>query len=103
MSPDELAAWVTESCQRHGVPVKVTDALVVRDVVTLLGRPAERPRGGGADPGPTPAGSELPHQIDTGRIKTSSTRIARPDDSVIQHRTDDRGLARQAERRPLAG
>lgn len=36
LSPDELAAWVTASCARHGVPVKVTDVGALAVVATLL-------------------------------------------------------------------
>lgn len=31
-----IPCWVRESCERQGVPVKVTDSLVLRRVVTLL-------------------------------------------------------------------
>lgn len=37
LTPEELAAFVAESCDRQGVPVKVTDARVVADVAVLLG------------------------------------------------------------------
>lgn len=33
----ELARWVVSSCAAQGVPVKVTDALVVHQVAALLG------------------------------------------------------------------
>jgi hypothetical protein len=34
---DEVAAWVQASCQAQGVPVHVTDTVVLRDVAALLG------------------------------------------------------------------
>lgn len=39
-----VVAWVVASCERQGVPVKVTDAAVVARVGVLLGAPtAPRP------------------------------------------------------------
>ena len=48
----ELAAWVAASCERQGVPVKVTDAVVVTNVATLLTDGSARPvaKRGRADP-----------------------------------------------------
>lgn len=46
MTPDELAAWVAESCAVQGLPVRVTDPTTVRQVAALLGasvRGAESP------------------------------------------------------------
>lgn len=34
-----VVAWVVESCERQGVPVKVTDAAVVARIGILLGSP----------------------------------------------------------------
>lgn len=36
MTPDQLAVFVAESCERQGVPLKVTDARVLADVAILL-------------------------------------------------------------------
>lgn len=36
LSPDELAAWVAASCERHGVPVKIADPGALAMVATLL-------------------------------------------------------------------
>lgn len=52
--PEELEAFVVESCARHGVPPKVTDTVVVRKVATLLGKPTHRPQA--AEPLRTGAG-----------------------------------------------
>ncbi len=46
-----VVAWVVASCERQGVPVKVTDAAVVARIGVLLGAPdppvaASRPGGG---------------------------------------------------------
>lgn len=39
LPPDELAAWVEASCAAQGVPARITDAHVVREVAVLLGGP----------------------------------------------------------------
>lgn len=51
----DLAGFVATSCLASGVPVKVTDAVVLRDVATLLG--AIEPLGLSHVPGPACDGS----------------------------------------------
>ncbi len=45
LSASEVAAWVAASCEAQGVPVKVTDVGIVRNVCVLLGgvAPGDRP------------------------------------------------------------
>lgn len=54
LSEAEIAALVAESCAAQGVPVKVSDPLVVRRAVALLGGPVAgtraQPRGGSTRP-----------------------------------------------------
>jgi len=45
-----VVAWVTESCERHGVAVKVLDAAVVARVAVLLGAPSHPNSGGRSRP-----------------------------------------------------
>ena len=97
----EFAAWVTESCERHGVPVKVSDARVVAEVAVLLSGGTVRPdmqlrR-------PARAGSETPDGIDAGRVEgLDAGSGARVDDTVMEHRSDDGVLASQGEIGPLS-
>lgn len=43
LSGDGLAAWVAASCERSGVPLKITDSKALHDVVVLLqGRDCHR-------------------------------------------------------------
>lgn len=71
LSGDELAAWVVASCERQGVPVKVTDAVVVSRVVVLLGGRGER-AGSVAERGANPPGR--PDQSrQTGSTRPGST------------------------------
>lgn len=39
---EEVEEWTRRSCEAQGVPVKVTDPVVLRKVAVLLGLPAER-------------------------------------------------------------
>ena len=42
LAGDELAAFVAASCERSGVPVKVTDPVVLEQVAVLAGARARR-------------------------------------------------------------
>ena len=64
----DLAGFVALSCARSGVPVKVTDPGVVRDVVTLLS-------GSGVGHGgavPTQARSDPPDRVDSVRVEEAT-------------------------------
>lgn len=43
LTPEELAAWVTASCERQNVPVKITDDDAVAKVAALLSDGRARP------------------------------------------------------------
>lgn len=100
----ELARWVMASCARQGVPVKVTDAQVVARVAVLLSGRAQRRKAGaeGAADRRTPAASQPPDRLDSGRVQTPSTAHIRTDDSVIEHGADDGVAAVQSQLGPLA-
>jgi hypothetical protein len=36
MTPEQLARFVADSCEKQGVPVKVTDSRVLADIASLL-------------------------------------------------------------------
>lgn len=99
LTPDAVAAFVEASCLRHGVPVKVTDALVVAGVVSLLSGGA--PDGGRQPDTAAPVVSEAPHWIDPGRVNLSGTFDARGDDSMVEDSSDDGGLAGEVEGFPF--
>lgn len=40
----EFTAWLTASCERQGVPVRVTDPAVMTQVAALLGACTHQPR-----------------------------------------------------------
>jgi len=56
----EFTAWLAASCERHGVPLTVSDPMVIARVATLLGqhphrRPRQHAQRGRADIGPLAA------------------------------------------------
>ena len=100
LSREELAEFVARSCERQGVPVKVTDAVVVGRVAALLGAGTD---GGGAKPAPAaPAPSELPDDLDTVRVEAAGTRGTRSDDGMVNEGGDDGGLAGEVQVGPPA-
>jgi len=100
LSREELAEFVARSCERQGVPVKVTDAAVVGRMAALLGAGAD---GGGAKPAPAaPARSELPDDLDAVRVEHSGAGCAGTDHGMVDDRADDGRLAGQVEVRPPA-
>lgn len=105
MSPDDLAAWVTASCERHGVPAKITDAGVVAKVVVLMGEGADG-RGSGA-PATPPTGRQPalqpPDRIDPARVEATRPGSSRSDHSVVEDRLDDGVLPVQPEVVPPGG
>ena len=103
MNPDELAEWVTASCERHGVPLKVADARVISGVAALMAGHAAS-TGAGA-PAPAPllrlVGSEPPDRINPAPVQPSGTRHTGADDNVIEYRRHDGVPAIQVEVSPL--
>lgn len=94
---DRLGAWVAASCARHGVPVRVTDALVVARVAVLLGdttTPARAPLA-------VVAGLQAPDRVGPVRVELAGARETGGDHDVIDDGGDDRVLPGQAELGPL--
>lgn len=105
LSPDQIAARVAESCAAQGLPVKVTDPLLVHRVVVLLGGPVAGPR---AQPRSgstrTDTGrSVAPHDHNTVRVETSATASTGSDHDVVDQRPDDGVLTVQIQTRPGTG
>ena len=99
LTPAALAAFVEASCSRHGVPVKVSDAVIVGRVVVLLGGGA--PDGGRQPAAVVPSRSEPPDGIDSGRVKAPRSLCAWRNDDVIEHSGDDRVLPGEVQAFPL--
>lgn len=96
----DLALFVAASCERHGVPVKISDPLVhVRVAVLLSGREV---RGAAKrDPGRR-SGSEPPDEIHSVRVEACPTAFAGSDHCMVENRCDDCGLPGEVEIGPLS-
>jgi hypothetical protein len=95
----DLAAFVEASCRRHGVPVKVSDSGVHRDVALLLS--------GRTDRGAAPAAlgrravSDSPDKINPVGVEAATTDVGGCNDGVIEDCSDDRVLTGEVEFGPL--
>lgn len=90
LSDEQLRAWVARSCAEQGVPLHVTDVLVLERVRVLLT--------GTAAPGtppalrPGPPRSESPDRLHPVRVQGAGAQDAGADDGVVQDGPDDGGL-----------
>lgn len=97
LTADELAWWVAASCARHGVPVKVTDPLVLVRVAVLLSDDAA--------PNATrvvAARSEPPDGIDPVGVDRAGAEGAGSDNGMVKQRTHDGVLTVKVEAGPLS-
>lgn len=114
-TPEEVKRWVEASCTAQGVPVKVTDRLVMRRVGMLLGAGSEtldRADAGRAQAAPAaarpaavrpadqPGGLQLPDRLDPLGVEAAGTQHTGRDHGMVQHSADDRGLPVKVERVP---
>lgn len=112
---EQVRAWVTRSCAAQGVPVHVTDALVVERVRVLLtgtAVPSRRPAGssstaqasaaGSMTAQAATAGSEPPDRLHPVGVQAAGAEDAGADDGVVQDGADDRGLPGQVQLGPLS-
>ena len=96
----DLAAFVEASCVRHGVPVKVTDMGVHRDVALLLSGRSVR----GAAPAASgrQARSDPPNEINPLGIEAATTNIRRGNDGMVENGTNNGVLPGEVEFGPLS-
>jgi hypothetical protein len=105
LTPDEIAAWVTESCVAQGIPVQICDPHVIQRVAVLMGRTVEGSRARLRSTRPAPdlhLPSNPPHGLNAGGVKTARTGGSGGDDRMIEDGRHDCLLPRQVERGPLA-
>jgi hypothetical protein len=99
LSAEQVAAWVAASCAAQGLPVRVSDPVVVRQVGALLGAGSgggrERKRSGTR----TAHGrvSVAPDDGHSGRVQGGDSGGAGGDVDVADDRFDDGVLPRQRE------
>ena len=96
LSDEQLRAWVARSCVEQGVPLQVTDVLVLERVRVLLT--------GTAAPGGPPViqaavgtASESPDRLHPVRVQGAGAQDTGTDDGVVEHGADDRGLPGQVQ------
>lgn len=101
LTPEALAAWVAASCERQGLPVKVTDTRVVGQVASLLSEGRARPgRQAQRRQAAPPPDSQPPDRADSCRVE----RVAagRFDHGVVEHSGHDGVLPAEVQIRPLS-
>lgn len=101
-SPDRVRAWLEASCAAQGVPVVVTDALVLARVAALVsGTAGAAARRVSAEAGP--AGRSRPplglHAVD---VQGARSWGAGGDDDVLDQGADHSRLPVQVQRPPLS-
>lgn len=103
MQVEAVRAWLEASCVAQGVPVVVTDAVVLSQVAVLVsGRGGRRTRQAQRAPVPHTPGSEPPVWLHAGRVQAARTGSAGGDDGVLQERGDDGVLTVQVQVGPLS-
>lgn len=98
MNGFDLAAFVEASCQRSGVPVKLSDPVVRDRVALLLSGRAVR---GDASAAHGRRPSDAPNEIDPVRVEDRAALVGPGDHRVIQDGFDDRVLPGEVEVGPL--
>jgi hypothetical protein len=88
-------AWVARSCADQGLPLLVTDVLVLERVRVLLTGTARA--GGPCAPGSSTTPSQPPDRLHPGRVQRPRTENAGTNDGVVEHGADDRGLPGQVQ------
>lgn len=99
LSGDALAAFVARSCERSGVPLKVSDPGSVRDVAVLLSGRAE-PDGASRPVGRTV--SDSPGDLDAVRVEAATLDDSGCDGDVVDDGLHDGGLSSEVEGGPLS-
>jgi hypothetical protein len=93
LSEEQVHAWVVRSCAEQGVPLLVTDVLVLERVRVLLTGTA----GLGARPASAGVRSESPDRLHAVGVQGAGAQNAGADDGVVQDGADDRGLPGQVQ------
>lgn len=95
LTEEQIRVWTATSCAEQGLPVAITDPVVVDRVAVLLTGRARR--NGRARP---PAGddrSQAPHGLDPVDVEAATVCGCGVDGGVVEDGGDDRGLAGEVE------
>ena len=91
---EALRVWLVASCAAQGVPVAVTDPVVIAQVGVLLrGRDAAGQPPAGGDRSARP--SQPPRDTDSVRIDIATSSGSGSDGAEVHHGPDDRSLTGQ--------
>lgn len=101
LSADHVEAWVRQTCAEQGLAVKVTDALVLAQVVTLLGERREAAHAAEPRAEPLPYASEPPDGLDAVRVQALSTSDAGVNGGVVEHGANDSRSPAEGKSGPL--
>ena len=103
MNPEELAAWVTASCEAQGLDAKVTDIGVLRHVCCLLetGASGEGPKRQHR-PGPPIQSLQAPEGCHSVGVEAVGSLDSGADDGVIENGADNGVLSVDVEAGPLS-
>lgn len=103
LTGEDLAIWVAASCEEQGLPVKVTDPQVVRQVWVLLGASESGPRlVRQHGRGPARGVSEAPEGSYPLRVQGARSGAPGFDDRMVQDGGDDGVLPGEVESGPLS-
>ncbi len=100
LSEEQVHAWVARSCAEQGLPLLVTDVLVLERVRVLLTGTAAPTRGPMSDS--AGAGSEPPERLHPVGVQAAGAEGAGSNDSMVEDGADDRGLPGQVQLGPLS-
>jgi hypothetical protein len=99
LSPEQVAAWLADSCARQDVPVAVTDPRTLARIGVLLGGTGGAAPEGGAAPRPH---LQPPDRLDAVGVEPARSRqCVGVDDRVVENRGDNRPLPVEVEADPL--
>ena len=100
---DDVRAWLEASCAAQGVPMVVTDAVVLSQVAVLIsGQGGRRTRQAQRAPALQQPLSEPPVGLYTGRVQASGSGCPGGDDGMIEQGGNDGVLPVQVQVGPLS-
>ena len=103
LSDEQVRAWVARSCSAQGVPVHVTDVLVLERVrVLLTGTAGPTRQAGSSSSAASRAGSEPPDRPHPVGVERAGAEDTGANDGAVEHGPDDGCLPGQVQLRPLS-
>lgn len=101
LEQEALAAWVAATCEASGVPMFVSDPVVLRQVATLSAEAGGEGRKRGSAAAPHPRRLHAPGDAHPGRVDGPHSWGAGVDGDVADERSHDGDLSAEVHLRPL--